>query len=253
MIARIPSAGMRRGAIGAFFAESAAREAAPHVDALLRRVMAGDLDAHTVVVDLASWLVAARAPSSLADDPTRPRRVRAVESVRAAAEEQGLAAVAAILAEGPSPRALPKHGRLAEVCQDVEAPIGMVPWCPIFVGQNMRLLERLRVHHDPRMIRRVLGLRGLRTSDVALIAARRPTSAEIARAVALSPRWMASPEVRAALALNPFTPIDVAAPLLPALEASSLRLVACSGLFADGVEAAARALLALRASRSSSL
>jgi hypothetical protein len=244
-MARIASAGMRRGAMGAWFEKSAAGDVARDVDALVRRAMAGGADALTVALDLATWLVAARAPSSLADDPARPGRLRAIGAVRDEAEQRGLAAAAAILAEGRASRSLPRHGRLAEVCVDVEAPMHLVPWWPLFARRNKDLLERLLVHHDARMIRRVLALRALRDKDVARIASRRPTSPEIARAVALSPRWMASLEVRTALATNPFTPVDIAAPILPVIKASALRLIARSGLVTGELAIAAKALLAL--------
>lgn len=245
-LGRLPDSSMRRGAIDAFFAQRAPDEAAAELDALLRRVMIGDPDARQIALDLALWIGETRAPASLVADPTRPRRLRGLAAVRAAATAGEHEAVAAILAEGPAAKSLPRHGRLAEVGLDVEMPLDAFPLFRWSMERTLVMRERLRGHHDARMIRRLLDLRQLRSRDVALVAARRPTSVDIVRAIALSRRWMYVAAVREALVLNPFTPTGIAAPLLPTVDVATLRWLASAGAAAAEVATAARALLALR-------
>ncbi|MFT3772877.1 MAG: hypothetical protein QM820_46420 [Minicystis sp.] len=242
----VPESAMRRALIGERMERLPPEEAASLLDEVLRRAIAGAAGSQEAVVALALWIIEARAPTSLAADPGRPRRARAIAGVREAAAASGLEAVAAVLADGPAARAIGAHARLAEVCIDVEAPISIVPRSPAHAGPNLHRIERLRVHHDPRMIRRLLQEPWIRADDVCRIAARRPSSAAIALAIALAPRWMHLACVREALVENPFTPVSIAAPLVPTVGLAVLRRLGESGMVHPSVAAAVRALAGRR-------
>lgn len=244
-LGRLGEASARRARVGALIMRWSPREAAAEVQGLVEQAMRGDREARDVTIDLAAWLFDVRAPASLVEDPTRPARARALAAIRAAAD-QGFHAAAAILAQGDPARALPALGRLREVCLDADAPLPFTPWRGLRAGPNLLLLDRLLAHHDARMIRRVLSFPHLCPADAAFIAARRPTSKEIARAVARS-RWVRRPEVRAALVENPFTPVEIAAPLLPTVSAATLRRLRDRGAAGPGIARLAGVLLACAA------
>jgi hypothetical protein len=65
---------------------------------------------------------------------------------------------------------------------------------------------RLRMHHEPIFIRRLLDQRWISTREVVMIAARRPTVPAIVLAIATRDRWLCCAPVRQAIAENPYTP-----------------------------------------------
>ena len=56
-------------------------------------------------------------------------------------------------------------------------------------------------------------------SDIVRLCARRPVSTEVLREVFRSPRWIVRYPIKVALALNPYTPLDIALQLAPHLQA----------------------------------
>lgn len=81
------------------------------------------------------------------------------------------------------------------------------------------LLARLAHDKDPGVVHNLLANPMLTESDVVRIAARRPARGEVLTEIFRSPRWGTSRAVRRALALNPYTPVELA------LRAVSLLLV----------------------------
>jgi hypothetical protein len=69
-----------------------------------------------------------------------------------------------------------------------------------------RLGPRLRMHHEPIFIRRLLDQRWISTREVVMIAARRPTVPAIVLANATRDRWLCCAPERQAIAENPYTP-----------------------------------------------
>jgi hypothetical protein len=133
---------------------------------------------------------------------------------------------------GEARRSLPPRGRLAEVDIATYADVSGAPhlwcqeglanwrsWCAYVANvppQQRSImarrygLDKLRAHHDPRFVARLLDRRWLSRRDVVEIAARRPTVPAIVLAVATRDRWLREAGVRAALVENPFTPAPLA-------------------------------------------
>lgn len=86
-------------------------------------------------------------------------------------------------------------------------------------GDDVRLLEKLARDSDPLVIRQLLTNPRLREPDVLRIAALRPVHAATLEEIERNPRWWQRARVRAALARNPYCPVQIA---LRAVETLSL-------------------------------
>lgn len=102
------------------------------------------------------------------------------------------------------------------------------------------LLDRLLFDPDPQVIALLLGNPRLTESDVVRMAARRPTNPEVQRTIFRSERFITRYEVKRALALNPFTPSDLATRLVPLLTLRDLKQVGEEPSLAPPVRQAAR-------------
>jgi hypothetical protein len=105
------------------------------------------------------------------------------------------------------------------------------------------LIARVLRDPHPHVIRILLGNPTLIEADVVRLCARRPVSTEALREVFRSARWIVRYQVKIALALNPYTPLDVALQLAPHLRYQDLRRVlGAEELHADLREACRRLL-----------
>lgn len=108
-------------------------------------------------------------------------------------------------------------------------------------------LEKLALDPDPIVLENLLRNPRTRESDVVRIAALRPIGGESLRRIDAEPRWQASPRIRAAIARNPWCPIDLAMKLVATLATPALREIAEDGGLvwpvreAIGIELEARA------------
>ena len=93
-------------------------------------------------------------------------------------------------------------------------------------GQDRMMLDRLLRDPHPDVIRAVLGNPRITEADVVLLAARRPTYADIQSEIAKSARWSPRPRVRLTLVQNPYTPATIAVPMLPLLLRGELKQIA---------------------------
>lgn len=89
-----------------------------------------------------------------------------------------------------------------------------------------RLLDRVLRDPHPAVIALLLANPKLTEADVVRLCARRPGVPEVLLRVFQSPKWSASPRVRRALAMNPFTPAPIMAATVPLLAPGDLREVA---------------------------
>jgi hypothetical protein len=106
---------------------------------------------------------------------------------------------------------------------------------------DRELIARCLRDPHPAVIRILLGNPIVTESDVVRLCARRPVSTEVLREVFRSPRWMVRYPVKVALALNPYTPLDLSLQLAPHLQMQDLRrLVSAEDLSADLREACRR-------------
>ncbi len=95
---------------------------------------------------------------------------------------------------------------------------GLARWTVTFRPEHAfvrRQVERLVQHPDPGAIARLLRHRATKLGDVVRVAARRPMTPELARAITDHHLWMSHLPVRVALASNPFTPTRTALLLVP--------------------------------------
>ena len=79
------------------------------------------------------------------------------------------------------------------------------------------LIARVLLDPHPDVIRILMGNPTVTEADVVRLCARRPISSDVLREVFKSARWHMRYQVKVALALNPYTPLDVALQLLPHL------------------------------------
>ncbi len=106
---------------------------------------------------------------------------------------------------------------------------------------DRELIARCLRDPHPHVMRILLGNPALTESEVVRLCARRPVSTEVLREVFRSARWVVRYQIKTALALNPYTPLDIALQLAPHLQAQDLRrLLAASELHADLREACRR-------------
>jgi len=107
---------------------------------------------------------------------------------------------------------------------------------PLTLGERKSLARRpsrdllAKVLRDPHpdVVCILLGNPRLTEDDLVRLCARRPIAPEVLREVARSPRWMVRYRVRVAILRNPHTPLDLALPLVPGLNAQDARLLAAS-------------------------
>ena len=223
----------------------------------VERSTLGHADGRDVQVAIASWVV-----GRLVDGDTR-----AIERIGDAANLADLPLVRAFFSPTGARRVLPRHGRLADIgiavhrrldgnrmrfrsetAEDWAANRAWVmhsPKAARFV--LLSEIERLRMHHHPVLVARLLDQRWIDLRDVLVIAARRPTTSEITLAIASRPRWFARAAVRDALLANPFTPAALVLALLPAATSRELALLRSAG--ASRIADAARLVLSMRSGR----
>ncbi|MFI5307017.1 MAG: hypothetical protein ACHQ53_06690 [Polyangiales bacterium] len=104
------------------------------------------------------------------------------------------------------------------------------------------LARCLRDPH-PHVMRILLGNPSVTEDDLVRLCARRPASTEVLREVFRSARWIVRYQVKVALALNPYTPVDIALQLAPHMKLQDLRrLIAASELHQELREAARRCI-----------
>ncbi len=110
-------------------------------------------------------------------------------------------------------------------------------------SNDRNLLARVLRDPHPHVIRILLGNPTLTETDVVRLCARRPVSTEVLREVFRSARWIVRYHVKVALALNPYTPLDVALQLTPQLQGPDLRrMLAADELGPERREACRRLL-----------
>lgn len=108
---------------------------------------------------------------------------------------------------------------------------------------DREMLARVLRDPHPAVIRIVLGNPGLIESDIVRLCARRPVSTEVLREVFRSPRWIVRYQVKLTLALNPYSPLDIALQLTPHLNAQDLRRVALAEDLSPDLREACRRLM----------
>ncbi len=89
-------------------------------------------------------------------------------------------------------------------------------------GPDKDILAKLLDDDHPHVQELLLSNPRLLVRDVIGVVSRRPALAHVLRGIARHKRWMHNHEVQRALALNPETPIDVSARILPNLTANDL-------------------------------
>ncbi len=190
---------------------------AEELEPLLARATAGHARERGAMVAVASFVAGACAGGEASR----------LHALGAAAAEASLPFTRALFAEGEARAALAPRGRLAEVGIAVFADISGLPWprspwqsaeewreMRVWFAQRtgvpprtlLSRVERMRAHHDPIFIARLLDQRWLSERDVVRVAARRPTVPAIVLAVATRDRWFRFASVRRAIAQNPYAP-----------------------------------------------
>jgi hypothetical protein len=111
-------------------------------------------------------------------------------------------------------------------------------------GGRREILDRLLRDPDESVLAILLGNPHITEADVVRAAARRPTTAAAQRAIFASERFILRYAVKRALAMNPFTPSDLAARLVPLLNKIDLAQLASDSQVNEQVRLAARDQLA---------
>ncbi|MFO0617491.1 MAG: hypothetical protein U0414_33150 [Polyangiaceae bacterium] len=222
--AAVHDLGLRRALLDEALASDAAALASDLEEVFSAAAM-GEGPSRDAALAVASWIGRVLARGDRA----------ALAPLHAAAASLERPLVAAIFAPRPAARALARRGRLAEVC--IPARRSLDPFAAGPLGRGARgapplahrlremLVHRHREHPDPIFIGRLLDAPWIRTSDAVAIAARRPTSEEIALSVATRDRFFREPPVRLAIASNPFSPPELRAALSAAMRVEELRVL----------------------------
>ena len=147
-----------------------------------------------------------------------------VSALYAEAVARGASDLARFLLDSPAARALAPGMRVEPDPTVADMPLGAR--MQLARSTDREKLERLFVDPAPMVIRRLLANPKLTERDVLRIAARRPAVAAVLREVFRAERWIRRYAVKRALVLNPYTPGEIAARLLPLLRREDLRKVA---------------------------
>lgn len=220
---------MRRAVVERSLLALPASEAAPLIDEILEQAASGGAAARAAALALVSAVVHRR----------RAGDSEPLAAIAMAAREACLHWAALVCGDVSPARALSNRARLPEVGLNTEAlfPSAPADWRTdykgsldmyalsedklrrmadiglTFFGGALRPLRDLVRHPSGAFLGRVLRARWIRQADVLMAATRRPSTPEIAIAIAADDRWLQNPSVRAALAENPFTPRWLAAGL----------------------------------------
>jgi len=119
---------------------------------------------------------------------------------------------------------------------------------PVTLGERKSLARKndrewiARVIRDPHpQVMRILLLNPRVTeTDVVRLCARRPVASDVLREVFLCARWIVRYPVKVALALNPYTPLDIALQLAPLLREQDQKRVLDAADLAPELHAACR-------------
>ncbi len=90
---------------------------------------------------------------------------------------------------------------------------------------DRNVIARLLFDQDPRVITHLLQNPRLREQDVLRIASRRPTGSAVLRVLFQHPRWGTQRPVQAALAQNPYSPLEIGLGLVGLLDPETLRKI----------------------------
>lgn len=90
---------------------------------------------------------------------------------------------------------------------------------------DRRKIDKLLRDPHPDVIRLLLNNPRLTEDDVLVIASKRPSRSDVQAELARHPRWSVRPRVRMALVLNPWTPPEIAVPMVCLLVRNELQLV----------------------------
>jgi hypothetical protein len=110
-------------------------------------------------------------------------------------------------------------------------------------GRRRELIDRLLRDPDETVLAILLQNPRVTEADVVRLASRRPSTPGVQRTIFASERFIARYAVKRALVLNPYTPSDLAARLVPLLNLVDVRFVAEDPSLAQPVRLAARDLL----------
>jgi hypothetical protein len=119
---------------------------------------------------------------------------------------------------------------------------------PVTLGERKSLARRndrewiARVIRDPhpQVMRILLANPRLTETDVLRLCARRPVASDVLREVFQSARWIVRYPIKVALALNPYTPLDIALQLAPLLHGQDVKRVLDAADLPDELHEACR-------------
>jgi hypothetical protein len=212
-------------------------------DALARSIAA--MADHALHVAYVRHSLLSRRPEEVADlftvamtsaESRRPQYVALLQAISLALADEGcdgLRDAARAVLEARQQRGLARA--LQRVPIEEEAETQRIPdfgkGRTVTLGERKSLARRsdreliarcLRDPH-PAVMRILLGNPLVVESDIVRLCARRPVSTEVLREVFRSVRWMVRYPVKLALALNPYTPLDIGLQLAPHMRAQDLR------------------------------
>lgn len=108
---------------------------------------------------------------------------------------------------------------------------------------DRNLIARVLRDPNPQVMRILLGNPLVTETDLIRVCSRRPVSTEILREVFRSPRWIVRYPLKVTLALNPYTPVDIALQLAPHLQTQDLRRLIAYADLHDALRESCRRLM----------
>ena len=182
--------------------------------------------------------------SYITDIPEMVRRLgnAKLSTVYTLSRERGYEEVTRLL------RRIPPHRRSEdspdEVYQDVglkDVALGMRK--TLAKSTNMDLVNRLLHDQDHSVIQHILMNPFLTEDQVIRIASKRPTSAEILKAISKNNKWLSRYRIKRVLILNPYTPTDVSIRLLRFMMTQDLVEISQDGSLHEELRSATKDIL----------
>lgn len=141
--------------------------------------------------------------------------------------------------------------RAIQIKQEIDEPLPdpKIDGMPLGLRKSLSkshsrdVLEKLLYDQEPSVINVLLSNPRITEADIIKVVSRRPSSGHVLRTVYNSQRWKYRYRIQCALAMNPYTPVDITLSILPELFSTDLTKIINDSRLADIIRLQARTIL----------